>query len=184
MLFKEIKPNHQVFVLNQQDITLTKGKITNTSFPYVRDTRNPNNPMQGNYSPVNPLNNERVIDISIEMDGRSATYSIPESLSVAFANNLVISTDIEGIIKELQSMNASSSQFLSTVDQQKEVQQNIYKRTSELLSDIDPASKEKQEIDKRFNNLESSMRDMKNNIQDMSKSITDFLNEFKTSPKK
>ena len=183
MIFKDIKPNHTVYILNQQEITLTKGKITNVSFPYIRDTRNPNQPVNNPYPAMNLMNSERVIDVTIDMEGRSATYSIPEGLSVAYANNLVISTDLEGITKELQAMNGTSSQFLSTVDQQKEYHQNVFDRTSKILSDIDPASKERQAIDQRFSNLESNMKDMRENIQDMSKSITAFLNEFK-SPNK
>lgn len=186
MIFKDIKPNYNVFILNKQDITLTEGRITNVSFPYLRDTRNqnPSNSMPTPYSPMNLMNNERVLDITIDISGRSATYSIPENLSVAVANHLVISTDIEGITKELQAMNNNSDQFLKTVDHQKEVHQSIFDKTSKILADIDPASKEKQAINTRFSKIESNMDDMRTDIRDMSNSIRDFINEFKSPSKK
>ena len=184
MLFKDIKPNHTVYIVNQQEVTMTKGQITNISYPYIRDTRNPTQQIPNPFSQVNPLNSERVLDITISMEGRSATYSIPENVSVAFANNLVIATDIEGITKELQSMNTSAAQFLNSVDHQKEVQQEIFNKTRDILAEIDPVSKEKQAIDHRFNTLESNMNNMRNDIAHMSKSITEFLSEFRTPNKK
>ena len=184
MLFKDIKPNHTVYVVNQEDITITKGQITNISFPYIRENRNQSSSVSNLFPPITPVNGERVVDITIVMDGRSATYSIPENVSVAFANNLIIATDIEGITKELQSMNTSAAQFINSVDHQKEVQQKILDRTNQILSEIDPVSKEKQAIDKRFNTLEDNVSSMRSDLASMSKSITEFLNEFRAPNKK
>ena len=184
MLFKDIKPNYNVFIFDKQEVKLSEGRVTNISFPYIRDTRNQNPTGLSNPYHINQMNNERVLDITIDIEGRSATYSIPENLSVAIANNLVISTDLEGITKEVQAMNNTSDQFLKTVDQQKEVHQNIFDRTNAILADIDPASKEKQAIDKRFISIESSMSGLRDEVKGISRSIREFLDEFKTPTKR
>ena len=184
MIFKDIKPNYNVFIFNKQEITLSEGRVTNISFPYIRDTHNQNTPISANPYQINPMNSERVLDITIDIGGRSATYSIPENLSVAIANNLVISTDLDGITKEVQAMNNTSDQFLKTVDQQKEAHQKIFDRTNTILAEIDPASKEKQAIDKRFVSIESSMSGLREEVKGISQSIREFLDEFKTPTKK
>jgi len=108
-----------------------------------------------------------VIDVTIEANGKTATYTIPDNLAVTYTNNLVLSTSKEGLVREVESMKASAEQILSSIDKQRE----IVSKTTELLSDINPIYKEKKETEQRFTKIEDSINDMKN-------IVTNFINSF------
>lgn len=57
-----------------------------------------------------------VIDITLDVNGKTATYAIPENLSVTYAGNLVLSTDKEGLVREIEAMRTSAEQILASTD--------------------------------------------------------------------
>lgn len=143
MQFKDIQPLQPVYILNKQDMTYIKGKVTNKGFP-----RMPNN--------FRPGQNTMVVDVTIEADGKTATYEIPESLSITYANNLVLSTDSAGLIGEVESMKNTAEQILQSVEQQ----QKILDKSKELLAELNPAFKDKCETDERLSKMENSIKKM------------------------
>lgn len=98
-----------------------------------------------------------VVDITIEVDNKTATYTIPENLSITYAGNIVLSTDKEGLTHEIEAMRNSAEQVINSVDKQKE----ILEKSTKLLSELNPAYKEKQEADMRFSSLESQIGEIK-----------------------
>lgn len=143
MQFKDIQQLQTVYILNKQEMTVTRGKVTSKGFP-----RMPNN--------FKPGQNNMVVDITIEADGKTATYEIPEHLSITYANNLVLSTDSAGLIAEVENMRNTAEQILQSVDQQ----QKIFDKSKELLAELNPVYKEKQETDERLSKMESSIKNM------------------------
>lgn len=156
MLFKDIKQNYPVFILDKANVTFTQGKVVSVSFPHLDNS--------------NPLvMGKTVVDVVIEADGKSATYSIPENNTMVSAGNLVLSTDKDGIIREVEAMKSSSEQYLKSIDKQQEV---LEKSTS-LLAELNPEIKAKQESEKRLTNLENSMKELKG-------MFAEFMKEFKS----
>lgn len=154
MLFKDIKPNYPVYILDKQEVTLIQGKATNISFPRMQMTQS---------------GTQMVIDVTIEADGRSATYSIPDHSEITYAGNLVLATDKSLLVKEVEAINDEAEQALNSIEKRKEQRQ----RSSDLLIELNPAFKEKKETEERFNKIESSVSEMKD-------LITNFIKEFKS----
>ena len=157
MLFKELKQNYPVYILDKQTVTFTQGKVISVSLPRM-NVGNGTMPMMPTSSPTAML-----VDVTIEADGRTSTYSIPENLAVTYAGSTVLSTDREGLSREIEAMRATAEQVLSSVDRQKE----ILDKTQSLLAELNPAYKEKKETDERFNRIEGDMSEMKSMVRDL-----------------
>ena len=108
MLFKDLKQNYPVFILDKQNVKFTQGKVQSVSFPHI-----------DNSSPMGM--GKTVVDVVIEAEGKSATYAIPENNSVVYAGDMVLSTEKDGILKEVEAMKTSAEQILSSVEKQKEI---------------------------------------------------------------
>lgn len=161
MLFKEIKQNYPVYILDKQEFQIIQGKATAVSFPRVEMNQKTGR-------------TEMVVDVTVEANGKTATYSIPENLSVTFAGNLVLSTDKQGLTGEVEAMVANADQILSSVPRA----QKIKDTASAILADLNPVYKEKQETEKRFGKIEGSISDMKDMMQKQQKMMEEFIKKF------
>ena len=157
MLFKELKQNYPVYILDKQAVTFTQGKVISVSLPRM-NVGSGTMPMMPTSSPTAML-----VDVTIEADGRTATYSIPENTAVTYAGSTVLSTDREGISREIEAMRTTAEQVLSSVDKQKQ----ILDKTQSLLAELNPAYKEKKETDERFNRIEGDVSEMKSMVRDL-----------------
>lgn len=156
MLFKDLKQNYPVYILDKQELTLTQGKVTSVSFPRMNTNQS-----------IGKV--EMVVDVSIEANNKTATYTIPENLAITYTGNLVLSTDKLGLSGEIEAMKNTAEQLLASVDKQKD----ILAKSTALLAELNPIYKDKQETEARFNKMESSISEMK----DM---IASFIKEFKS----
>lgn len=156
MLFKDVKQNYPIYILDKQSLTYKQGKATAVGFPRYDTT----NGRSGS--------NAMLIDITIETDGKTATYAIPENLDVTYAGNIVLSTDRDGLSREIESMKSTAEQIIASVHRQEE----ILEKSTALLSEINPVYKERKETEERFNKIECSVSEMK----DM---LSSFIKEFK-----
>lgn len=159
MLFKDLKPNYPVYALFKEDTTkAVQGKVTSISGPRIEQIK-----------PGQITTSQMVVDVTIELEGKTATYSIPEMLSVTYAGNkLVLSVDKEGILREVEAMKSQSEEALKN--------ENTYKKIIEdcsaILSDWSPVFKEKKETEERLNKIENS-------IDKLSGLVSSLVNEFK-----
>lgn len=117
MLFKDIKQNYPVYILNKQDLSLTQGKAVQVPFPRMEMNQKTGK-------------TEMVIDITIEANGKTATYVIPESLSVTYAGNLILSTDKMSLASEIEAMKNTAEQVLASVDELKKMMSDFIKKMS------------------------------------------------------
>lgn len=158
--FKDLKPNYPVFILNKNgEKKIHQGKVINVS-----PSATQNNMMQM----------QMISDVTIECNGVTRTYSIPDSLTVTYSSDLVIATEIAGILQEVQVLKRQCEEELSKSDERKK----DLKEYEKILSDWDPSLREKMEtnerfekIDERFNKMETSITDLKTTILDMVKGI-------------
>lgn len=111
-----------------------------------------------------------VVDVTIEHNGKSQTYTTPDSLSVTYAgNDIVIATERDGILKEVEALKVQNEDELNKVEQRKK----IVSECNRILMDWNPLLKEKQETEERFTKIESSMSELKN-------MLSGFINEMKS----
>lgn len=162
LLFKDIKNNYPVFVLNKDDMSFTQGKAVSVGFPRMQFNQKTGR-------------NESVVDVNIELCGKTGAYAMPEDISVCYAGNLVFSTEKSGILSEIQAMKNTAEQIIASVDKQKEV----LEKANGLLSELSPEYRERQEVDKRFSNMENDVNELKGSIGRLEKLMGDFIGEFK-----
>lgn len=153
MLFKDIKQNHIIHILDKEEMKYFQSKALSVSFPRMSMAQNGTT--------------QSVVDVNIELDGKTATYSIPEHLSITYAGNLILSTDAEGLSREIEIMKNNAEQILCSVDKQKK----IVEKASDLLVQLNPSFREKKNIEERFNKIETGMTEMKN-------MLSGFIKEF------
>lgn len=145
MLFKDVKQNYPVYILDKQELIISQGKVQSVGFPRM------------DIMSKVPNGTQTVVDITIDNNGKTATYTIPENLSITYAGNIVLSTDKEGLVHEVEAMKNSAEQILASVDKQK----SILEKANTLLSDLNPVYREKKETDLRFSKIESSIGELK-----------------------
>ena len=163
MLFKDMKPGYPVYILQKGDtLKAVQGKTIKVSDPYF-----PPAPI-GQIPSPSLTTSQRFVDVTLEVEGVTNTYSIPETLSVSYANNLVLSTDKEGILRDVEAMKSQSEEVVRSVDKHKAVISGCEK----ILEEWNPAFAEKREQDKRIAGLESK-------VDGLGKMLEKFINEFK-----
>lgn len=163
MQFKDIKQNYPVYIFNKQDLSFIQGKAIQVSFPRVEMNQKTGK-------------TEMVVDITIEMNGKTASYVIPENLSVTYAGNLILSTDKTGLANEIEAMKTTAEQILASVDHQKE----ILDKSSSILAQLNPIYKEKQETEQRFGKIESSIERMEELMKKQQDMIEGFIKKFES----
>lgn len=163
MLFKDIKQNYPIHIFNKQDFRYTQGKATAVSFPKLEINPDTGKP-------------EMMVSITIEAEGKTATYAIPENLSVSYANGLVFATDKSLLLAEAKSVKANAEQIIASVPKA----QKIIDNAPAVFAELDSSFKEKQETEQRFGKIEGSISEMKGLIQSQQKMLEDFIKKFES----
>ena len=156
MLFKDLKTGYNVYMLHRSDeIKIGQGKVTAISPSRL--------PQGASFQTL-----QMVVDVTIEEGGVARTYTIPDSLNVTYAGpDLVISTDREHVLKEVEAMKAHSESALAEVPfHEKSVSQ-----CTAILEEWNPQYKEKRENEERFNKIESSIGDLKSMLSGLVKEL-------------
>lgn len=138
MTFKELKQGYPIYMLDKDKLEVKCGKVRENSFPRI-----------------DQMNGQRqmVVDVSVECDGKTATYTMPEDSCVVYANNLVISTHQQGLTTEVEKMKEEAERILASVDRQ----EKIVNTADDLLAQLNPTLKEKRETEQRFLKIEGRM---------------------------
>lgn len=149
MNFKDLKKDFPLYVLDRNgDMEIVTAKVlSDVSAPHI------------DYEHGNSM--QMVVDVNLEIGGKSQIYVMPEGISTTTTpNNMVISTDITTILRELDSMRVRSEEVVRSCP----VHQHIIERCNDLMEQWDPVLKERRESNKRFETLESRISTMEGNI--------------------
>lgn len=161
MQFKDIKQNYPVYILDKHEFQIIQGKVTAVSFPRVEMNQKTGR-------------TEMVVDVTVEADGKTATYAIPENLSVTFAGNFVLSTDKQGLTSEVEALVASAEQIIASVPRANKIKAEA----PAMLASLNPVYKEKQETEQRFGKIEGSISEMKELMKQQQEMMTNFIKKF------
>lgn len=165
MLFRDLKQNHPIYILDKQDGSYSEGVVTEVSFPHYDQNFRNNNGM--NMPVMGQQNAAMVIDVTIKSGDKTATYSIPENLSVSYANSLVIATEPKELLKDIEGMRRTADQIIASVPKQEQIRDRAIK----LLTELNPEYRDKRETEERFGKIEKSIDEMKG-------MFTDFLKQW------
>lgn len=153
MVFRDLKQNYNLHILNKEGLTVTQAKVTQVGLPrYDSNVK------------------QTVVDVTVEYEGKSGTYILPETLSISSNGNIVISTDTESLSREVEAMKNSAERIIASIPHQRK----IIERADELLSELSPTYRKDREIDARFNKIESSLSKMNDTFQEFMKSLNGF----------
>lgn len=163
LAFKDIKQNYPVHIFDKNEFRYIQGKATAVSFPKLE---------------INPETNkpEMLVSVTIEAEGKTATYAIPENLSVSYANGLVFATDKSLLLAEAKAVNANAEQILASVPKA----QKIIDDSPAVFAELDSSFKEKQETEQRFGKLEKSISSMEELMKKQQEMITGFIKKFES----
>ena len=173
MVFKEIKQGYPIYLLDKDNKCFITGKVTGATFPHpAKDEQQTFPGGLPNYN--NSQKPKRmVVDLTIEAGDRTATYEVSENATVNYAGNLVIATDKQALVPEMEAIVNNASDFLATVDQRKAEAEETVKKMKAVLAEVSPQARQAQEYDQRFSNIEGSV----NELKDM---FANFIKEFKS----
>lgn len=151
--------------INQLGMTqgLIQGKATQVSFPRLEMNQKTGK-------------TEMVVDVTIEANGKMATYAIPESHSVTYAGHLVLSTEKSGLTSEVEAQKANAEQVLASASKA----QNIIDKAPSLLAELNPMYKEKQETEQRFGKIEKSISGMEELMKKQQEMMENFIKKFES----
>lgn len=162
-MFKDLKPGLQILILDKSASPMTchNGKVIKVSPPRVE--------MPKIDSPMQPFPSmqfqDRVVDLTVEYDGKTSTFVVSENSNVAYGDAVTISCTEEPIINEVKSKMKESADIVDSYEYHKA---NIEECKS-ILATISPQYAENQEQDKRMTAMESDIAEIKRLILSLKK---------------
>ena len=155
MLFKDLKIGYPVYIFHKDgEKRITQGKVT-----AISPSRLPQTPSLQTM--------QMVVDVTIDDGGSSRTYAIPDNTSVTYTNGLVLSTDREGVIREVEILKNQCAEELAKIEEYRKSVSECEK----ILTEWNPAFREKRETEERFSKLETSMSDLKSMMSGLIKEL-------------
>lgn len=132
------------------------GNVVNVSEPRFQQ------PQMGQMGQYQQLQ-DRVIDLTVEINGSSMTYVVPESRDVAMSNNITLACSVDPIMNQLNAAKRTSSDILDSIDK--------HRRTLEacdsILEEINPAFKQTKDQDRKIKNLEEKVDRMGSSFDEL-----------------
>lgn len=155
MLFKDLKIGYPVYIFHKDgEKRITQGKVT-----AISPSRLPQTPSLQTM--------QMVVDVTIDDGGSSRTYAIPDNTSVTYTNGLVLSTDRDGVIREVEILRNQCADELAKIDEYRKSVSECEK----ILAEWNPVFREKRETEERFSKLETSMSDLKSMMSGLIKEL-------------
>lgn len=170
--FKEIKRGFPVFILhkNGENVKAAEGKVTNVSDPHMPQ----NNPFSSTSPSSFSQMQQLMIDVTIEEEGETKTYCIPENLSVTYAGDIILATERDGIIREVQALISQDDEHIKAVP----MHEKRRAACSSILEQWDTAYKERKDNDKRFKGIEKCISGLDNRMGGLENKLDQLLKKL------
>ena len=144
MLFKDCQKGYPVFLLDRNEITAIQGKIIDVSRPH--------------FDNQNPTATQMVVDVTIEVDGKQLPpFVMSENAPIAYTDKLILSTDRDSILREVEALLARNEEELSMVD----VRKQTVAKCKQIIEDWNPAVKQQRETDERMTKIEGYVDELR-----------------------
>lgn len=159
-----------VYVLYKNEPRFAVGKVAQVSNQY---------PPQFNFQqPLNPNNMGMMVDLSIEVDGKTETYPrIPINSTIAEfpEKGVILSETREGIVNEINVIRNASQTAIDQLDLHK----RIIASCDQLLLDLNPQLKHEQEQAGKIAKLEQQLAGMSDQIAALTGMLSKSLGKKK-----
>ena len=143
-LFKDLKKNQTVYVLNTADFTVHHGVTTADATPSVET-----NAKTGQ--------KEVMTSLPIDIDGHTATYMIPDKSSMTTAGMMVLATTEDELFREVEAQERLSKKHIE--DNPKH--EMVLEKAPAAKVALNPALRERLEQEQRMKEMSQFMEEMK-----------------------
>lgn len=159
-MFKDLKPGLSMLILDKSatPIKCHNGKVVKVSLPRV-ELPKADAPLSFNAFQMQ----DRVVDLTIEYDGKTNTFVVPENSNVAYGDVVTIACNDEPIIAEVKSRMKESADIVESYDFHKA---NIEECKS-ILATLSPQYADNQQTEQRMSAMESDLADIKDMIRSL-----------------
>lgn len=148
MTFKNLNKGYTIPMIykKESNLDLKHGIVIEKSLPRMEVNNG-----------LKPTSNS-VIDLTLNVDGNTVTYVVPEESSIVTTNNgeYVIAVEDSYIIHELEIIQGNAKTILNSIDKY----QTIYDKASKLLIELNPQLKTNQETKDRLDKMELAILDI------------------------
>ena len=107
---------------------------------------------QQNYQPTTIGKLETNITVQTK-DGKQNTYSVTDSEQAAYAGTLLIASNKDAVINEINILKSNSEEVLNKVEEHK----HIVSECGKLLAELDTTFRDQQRTNERLDNLENKL---------------------------
>lgn len=169
-MLSALRQGTPVYVLYKNEPRFAVGKVAQVSNQY---------PPQFNFQqPLNPSTMGMMVDLSIEVDGKTETYPrIPINSAIAeFPDKgVILSETRDGIVNEINVIRNASQTAIDQVDLHK----RIIASCDQLLLDLNPQLKHEQEQAGKISKLEEQLAGMSDQIAALTGMLSKTLGKKK-----
>lgn len=138
-MFKDLKQGFQVSLLDKS------GKVPHYHIGTIVGVSEPRIDQMKQQPFGQPMSYaDMVIDLTIEFDGRTQTYTVPEQSNVASVASLTLACTAEPIANEVRAMLKHSQSVIESVPHHEEVA----KECENILEELQPAPADSKRLDK------------------------------------
>ena len=137
MMFKELKSGYPIYLFDRASLRYEQAKVMIA---------------QPNYQPTTIGKLETNITVQTK-DGKQNTYSVTDSEQAAYAGTLLIASNKEAVINEINILKSNSEEVLNKVEEHK----HIVSECGKLLAELDTTFRDQQRTNERLDNLENKL---------------------------
>lgn len=161
-MFSDLKKGFQVHTLDTIEVPkYYLGKVIAVSEPRFLS------PTPGTYQPTQG----RVVDLTVEVDGETKTYTVPESQNVAKAMGITLSTNLEAVLNELSAIKRNSQEIIDSV----ELNRNKIEACDRIMEEVNPAFKQTREQDRKIAGIENQVKQLSGSFDELKRLIVERL---------
>ena len=136
MMFKELKSGYPIYLFDRASLKYEQAKVMNVQPNY-----------QASFGKME-------VNVTVQTkDGKQNTYSVADTEQSAYANTLLLTTNKDCVVNEVNALKASSEEVLGKVDEHKK----IVEECGKLLSELDTSFRDQQRTNKRLDDLENKL---------------------------
>ena len=137
MMFKELKSGYPIYLFDRASLRYEQAKVMSS---------------QPNYQPTTIGKLETNITVQTK-DGKQNIYSVTDSEQAAYAGTLLIASNKEAVINEINILKNNSEEVLNKVEEHK----HIVSECGKLLAELDTTFRDQQRTNERLDNLENKL---------------------------
>lgn len=150
-MFKDLKQGFAVHILDKTNrVPVYKtGTVVSVSAPRIDTQASQGAPMPNMYSP-------RVVDLTVDVDDSTKTYTVPETGTVAGGGTFVMACDTSAILNEVRALHKTSSDAIDEKNIQ--LHREIAASCENIMGELDKQFADSKATNERIDRIEEGLK--------------------------